>query len=323
MKSKSNNKNSICGRAFRVAGPLLVFSLFDSHPAPAATNPPPAQVERTPETPRECFNAGTRMLHAGKLREAEAYLLTTLVKQDERYQPAALYNLGQTRFGQGVEELKKAPDAQKTTERTRKAAWAGEAAVQAADAALAGKEAERMVEAYRQGRGARKELNAALKAVREAMQAYASVLLKWQRAAADFKGAAELNPADTNATHNADVVNRHIARLIDQIRAMQQAAAAAAQAKQQLGEKLKQLRGQIPDSEAPPGAAGEDEEEEEMPDGPQPGMLEGPSKSGEEMKLSPEEAGQMLDGFRLDGDRRLPMGQDQQGQPKDRNRPNW
>jgi tetratricopeptide (TPR) repeat protein len=285
--------------------------------APAAPEPPPV-------TARDFFNAGTRLLQGGKLREAESYLQTALARQDDRFQPAALFNLGHTRFAQGVEELKKAPDARKTAERTRAAAGQGAAALQDADSALASKDVQRMVEAYRQGRGARKELNAALKAVRAAMEAHASVLLKWQRASSDFKGAAELNPANPDAQHNADVVNRHIARLIDQVREMQQAMAAAAQAKQQLGEKLKQLRGQIPDEDAPPGAAGEEEDEEEdMPNGLQPGMQEGASKPGDEMKMSPEEAGDLLNGYRLDEGRRLPMGGDQEGKPRDPNRPTW
>lgn len=323
MNSKFKIRNSKCLTGTRLFRLVLNFAFFVWH-CSASTNTPPDRRESPPETPREFFNAGTRMFKAGKLREAEAYLQTTLSRQAEQMQPAALYNLGHVRFAQGVEELKKAPDARKTTERTRNAAGQGEAAINAADTALASQDVQRMVEAYRQGRGARKELNAAIKAVRQAMQAYAGVLLKWQRAASDFKGAAELNPADTNAASNADVVNRQIARLIDQIRAMQQAAAAAAQAKQQLGEKLKQLRGQIPDQDAPPGAAGEDEEEEEdLPNGLQPGMQEGASKSGEEMKMSPEEAGQMLDGYRLDDGRRLPMGQGEEGKPKDPKRPTW
>ena len=73
----------------------------------------------------------------------------------------------------------------------------------------------------------------------------------------------------------------------------------------------------------PPGAPGDGEEEEDMPDGLQPGMQEGASKSGEEQHMSREEAGEMLKGFRLDGDRRLPMGEGKDGKPKDPNRKTW
>ena len=74
----------------------------------------------------------------------------------------------------------------------------------------------------------------------------------------------------------------------------------------------------------PPGAAGDDEEEDDdKPKGPKPGDREGPGKEGEEISLSPEQAGWLLEGFKLDNERRLPMGQGQQGEPKDRNRPTW
>jgi tetratricopeptide (TPR) repeat protein len=294
--------------------------IFNSH---AATNTPAARPERPPETARDFYNAGTRMLQERKLREAESYLETCLARQEEALQSAALYNLGHTRFAQGVELLKKAPDARKAASRANNATAQGAGAILAADNAMAGRELQQMVDAYLQGRGARRELNAAIKAVRQALQAHGEVLLRWQRAAGDFRSAAELNPKDTRAKENADIVDRHIAKLIDEMRAMQQAMMAAAQMQQQLGEKMQQLRGQIPDDAMPPGAPGDGEEEEDMPDGLQPGMQEGASKSGEEQRMSPEEAGEMLKGFRLDGDRRLPMGEGKDGKPKDPNRKTW
>lgn len=309
---------------------VLGFTFFILHYASAAlpgTNTAPAKPTQPPETPREFFNAGTKLLKAGKLREAEAELLATLIQRDDQLHPAALYNLGQVRFAQGTEELKKAADGAQRTGRLRQATARANAAIQGADAALANNDVNRMVEAYQQGRGARKELNAATKAVRAAMEVFGNVLLRWQRAAGDFKSAAELNPADTNATRNADIVNQRIAWLIDQIREMQQAMAAAAQAKQQLGEKMSQLKGRIPAPDAPPGGAGDEEEEEEegeeSPKGPQPHHEERAGKTGEEMKMSPEAAERMLNGMRRDGDRRMPMGQGEEGKPKDPNRPNW
>ena len=41
------------------------------------------------------------------------------------------------------------------------------------------------------------------------------------------------------------------------------------------------------------------------------------------MPISPEQAGWLLEGLKLDSDRRLPMGGTQEAQPKDRNRPTW
>jgi len=288
----------------------------------ARTNAPSTAPEIPPVTSRDFFNAGTRRLHEGKLREAEASLQTALAKQDERVQPPTLYNLGHVRFAQGVEELKKSLAAGPTASRARTANQRGDQAIRIAADALAGKEVQKMVAAYLNGRGARKELRAANEAVRKALEIHGAALRKWQRSLGDFQSAAELKPIDTNAQHNAEIVERAIAKLIDSIREMQQAAMGMGERSQELGEQLKQLRGQIPAPMMPPGAAGEDEEEG-RPWQPKEGDKEGPSKDGEEISLSPEEAGWLLEGFRLDGERRLPMGQGEQGQPKSRAGRNW
>jgi tetratricopeptide (TPR) repeat protein len=303
---------------------LFAVLIFNSH-ATDATNSAAARLEPPPQTAREFYNAGTQMLEAKKLREAEAFLESCLGQQDERFQPPALYNLGHVRFAQGSELLKKAPDAGRATARAQGATWAGRTAVNDVDSALASHEMPTMVEAYLRGRGARRDLSAAIKAIQQALQAHGEVLAKWQRAAADFRSAAEMAPAKHQAQENADIVDRQIAKLIDEMRMMQQAMMAAAQMREQLGDKLKGLRGQIPDDAMPPGAPGEGEEEDEgdLPKGLEPGMKEGASKSGEEQPLSPEEAGQLLNGFRLDGERRLPMGDGKQATPKSSNRKTW
>ena len=41
------------------------------------------------------------------------------------------------------------------------------------------------------------------------------------------------------------------------------------------------------------------------------------------MTLSPEQAGWLLDAYKLDSERRLPMGQGPAAEPKDRSRPTW
>jgi len=328
--------------------PLLVtalaFSLCAQSPAPPAptatttepsypdlparppsqlTNSPSATEPAAPNTPRELFNAGTKQLRGGKLREAEASLESALASQRPALQPVALYNLGHVRFGQGIEELKKGPPAKPTASRARNAGAEVNDAVRQADEALAGNDVPKMVAAYMRGRGARKEAREATKAVRRALEAHGSTLVKWQRAEGDFKGTVELKSADTNAQYNADVVDRCIAKLVDSLRELQQAAAAAGDKGQELGEKLKQLKGRIPAPDMPPGGAGDDEEDEDNPFGPKPGDKEGPSKDGKEIAMSPEQAGWLLDGFRLDGDRRLPMNQDGKAEPRDPKKPTW
>jgi hypothetical protein len=260
-------------------------------------------------------------LSTGKLREAEAYLETALASQNERLQTPALYNLGHVRFDQGVEELKKAPSAQSAAVSCQAAERQGEAALAAADAALESNDVQKMVAAYLQGKGKRRELKAAQEAVLKALKAHGVTLAKWERASGDFKSAFELDSAQTDARHNAEVVDRRIAQLVDSICQMKQQCSSCAGMCNKLGDKLKQLKGRIPGSQMPPGA-GEDDEEEQ-PVGPQPGQKEVASKEGQEMLLTPEQAGWLLEGYKLDSERRLPMVQSTTAEPKDRSRKTW
>ena len=276
-----------------------------------------------PETPREFYNAGTRQLRAGKLREAETFLQSALESQQETLQAPALYNLGHVRFAQGIEVLKKSPPAGPTLDRGRAATQQADDAIRKLDDALGGNDLDKLVAAYMRGRGARKELKTATEAVRRAMAVHGAALARWQRAAGDFKSVLELRSPDGDSAHNAEVVDRCIAKLVDSLREMQQCANGMCDKSGQLGNKLKQAKGRMPGKDMPPGAAGDDEEDEDQPFGPQPGQEEGPGKEGTEMSLSQEQAGWVLDGFKLDGERRLPMGQGEQAQPKDRIRPTW
>jgi len=286
----------------------------------------PATNFSTPVTARDFYNAGTKLLAEKKFAEAEKLFASALAAQNERVQPPALFNLGHTRFAEGAEILKQGPDAQKTAARGSAALAAGETAIRSAESALAENNLDKMIAAYIEGRGVRRDLRDAEKAVQSAMEIYGKALLKWQRAADDFKSAAEINPADTNAARNTEIVERRIAKLIDQLRQMQQMAGALGKQRQDLGKMLSQLKGQIPAPNAPPGASGEDGDEDE---GVQPdslaGQKENAGRAGDQMQmpLSPEAAGQILDGLSLDGSRRLPMSDKQGAPPKEKTGRNW
>jgi hypothetical protein len=290
---------------------------------PPASTGPRIILEKQPETPRDYYNAGTRKLAERKYREAEALLETSLSSQLEPLQPAALYNLGHVRYAQGLEELQKGPSPPGAAAAASAAAQSASDAIRTADEALASEQVRAIVAAYMRGRGTRRELKAATQAVKQALQAHANTLSKWQRASGDFHSSLELNPKDADARNNAYVVDRSIAKLIDSMRQLQEMANALGQKGDELREKMRQLRGKIPDENMPPGAAGDDEEEEEQPQGPQEGQKEQGGKEGQEMSLTPEQAGWLLEGFKLDKERRLPMGQNETGEPKQRNRPTW
>ena len=316
---------------------FLLFS-FTAFGIPAgATNALAALAEpAVVETARGFYNAGTQKFRAGKLGEAETLLLASVSKQDEPLQPPALYNLGHVRFAQGAEELKKSTSAQGGAERSRAATRNGAGAIQQAESALAGNDIQAMVDAYLTGRGARKELRAASEAVRRAMTAYGKTLVKWRRALSDFQSAAELQPTDTNASHNAEVVANEIARLVDSLKEMQQMAKPMAGTSARLNELLQQLKGRIPAPNMPPGAPGGDDKDdgEDGKDGKKDGegttvesltgMKEGETDGGKELgrTLSSDEAARLLDGLQPDG-KLLPMGQGEQGKPRDRKGKTW
>jgi len=273
---------------------------------------------------REAFNTGTARFRSGKLREAEGLLESLLTTQRPDWQVPGLYNLGHARFSQGMEELKKSEEAGPSAARGRATALAVEETITDAREALRANEVKEMVKAYVQGRGVRRDLRSAIRVVRQALQIHAAALERLQRASGDWKSAVELDPKNADARHNADVADRHIARVIDSIRDLQQSLMQMQGAGEELRQMMNQMKGKIPAEDMPPGAPGEDEEEEE--DGgmlPPPGTEEGPGQEGREMQVSPEEASWLLEGFRASEDRRLPMTQGTSGEPRERNKPTW
>jgi hypothetical protein len=287
-------------------------------PAEEAVEATPA-----PASAKDMFNSGTVQLRAGKLSAAEELLQNTVASQDPRLQPLALYNLGCARVAEGAEILKQGKDAGGRADKARVDGLtdlATDASRQIDDAIASANEAN-MVAAYLRGGGTRREINAATKAVRKALESQRQTLAKWQRAAGDFRSAAELQSADADALFNAGATEHAIAALIDKLNQLQQSAARMSAAGKQLGEKLQKLKGMIPAPNMPPGAPG-DEDEEDMP-GLQPGQQEGAGKAGEEIKISREEAEQLLNGYKLSGDHRLPVGEEGKNKPKNQSGKNW
>lgn len=278
-----------------------------------------------PVTPRELYNDGTARLREGKLREAEASLQVAVASNNEKIQTPALYNLGHTRFKQGMETLKEIKDGKGTQSRGEAAAERGEDAIKAADQAMNGFSIDHLVEAYMQGKGARKELKAATEAVKKAVVKYGVVLQRWQRSSGDFKSAYELRTAASDARENASIVDQYIARLVDELNQSKATCEKCQNAGNKLKEKMKKLKEMMPEQQKQqcenPGE--EEEDEEGKPRLPKEGEKEGPSKDGHEIPLSPEEAGRMLEAMRLDGNRKLPIGVGDSTPPKSRTGKQW
>jgi tetratricopeptide (TPR) repeat protein len=304
----------------------LAAALALGFQAGGQTNAPVAAA--APATARDFYNAGTKLLAAKKFVDAEKMFESALAAQDERVRPAALYNVGHGRFSEGLERLEKGPDAQKAGVQGRSALAAGAQAIHDSELALAGNNVNQMTIAYFEGRGARHDLRDAEKAVSAAMETYGKTLDEWLRSADDFKGVAELNPAATNAVHNAETVERGIARLIDSIHKMQEMMGMMGQQRQQLGKMLSKLKGQIPGLNAPPGgmAGDTDEDDDTVKPDSLAGKKETESHGSGQLKqptLSPDQANEILNGLSLDGTRRLEMSNKEGTPPKDRQGRNW
>ncbi len=93
---------------------------------------------------------------------------------------------------------------------------------------------------------------------------------------------------------------------------------------------MKQLKGKIPAQDMPPGAPG-GQDDDEGDDGklPSPESLTGQKESdkgggGQELglKISPEQAGQIMNSLQPDG-KQLPMSQGEPGTPKNRSGRTW
>mgnify|MGYP001195785299 CR=1 FL=1 len=312
-KSTTNFISRIPAFGFLIA--LLVLVYLTS--ASAQTN--------APITARDFFNAGTRLLGEKKYTEAEKMFQTALTIQDEHIQPPSLYNVGHARFAAGMERLKKGPDAQKAGNQGRNALVIGDQVIHDTDLlltytskvtsepnsqSLPPKLLEKLVDSYFRGRGARRNLREAEKALSAAMETYGKTLEQWQRASDDFKGAAEMAPTDTNALYNAKVVDQGIARLLDSIHKMQEMLGLIKRQKQDLAGMMAKIKGMVPAPNAPPGMNGEDDEDDQ---GMKPEMLTGqkekPSQEGDQMQTlpSPDQAEQLLNGLPVDGTRRLEM----------------
>jgi hypothetical protein len=122
-------------------------------------------------------------------------------------------------------------------------------------------------------------------------------------------------------------VAEDIAKLVDSLRWLQQMAAMMGQQRQDLGKLLTKLKGQIPAANAPPGATGEEGDEETGGVKPESlaGKEENAGREGQESAapLSPDQAGKILDGISVDGSRRLSMTEKPGTPAKDKNGRNW
>jgi hypothetical protein len=284
-----------------------------------------AQQVRAEMSPREVYNEGTKSLAKGYLRESESYLLRATNSQREAIQPPALYNLGHVRFQQGRELLKGETERQPLVDRALSANEEGEDAIGNANRALKSDDLTTMYEAYRNGRGTRKELRLANEDVQRALDLYGAVLVRWRRSVGDFRSSDELL-ASVDARDNAAIVQRHIDELLKHMKELEEQKQNMAAMRAELKQKLAELRKKIPDGMFQPGegeADEEDEEEGKQQPKPESGWVDRGGRDGDQRGITPEIAQQILEALGLTGDRKLPLGGEEQTRPRDRKGKDW
>jgi hypothetical protein len=275
-------------------------------------------------TPREAYNEGTKLLGKGYLRESESWLLRAAGSQRESIQPPALYNLGHVRFQQGKELLKGETPRQPSLDNALSATEEGGDAIANADRALKSDDLMAILEAYMNGRLSRKQMRLANEDVQRALDLYGAVLVRWRRSVGDFRSSDEL-VASIDARDNAKIVERHIEELLKHMEQLQMQKEALAGLRSELKKKLAELRKKIPDGMLQPGQGEPDEEDEEdTPPKPDSGFQDRPGREGDQRAITPEIAQQILEALGLTGDRKLPLGGDeQQARPRDRKGKDW
>ena len=270
---------------------------------------------------REAYNQGVQALGKGYLRESESWLLRAVASQKDAFQPPALYNLGHVRFQQGQELLKGESPRESVVERSVMAGEDGADSIARANGALKSENLSAIIDAYLTGRATRKEMRLANEDVQRALDLYGSVLFRWRRSVGDFRSSDEMR-ASEDAQFNAKVVARHIEELLKQAKKLEQEKQELASLRAELKKKMAELRKKIPNGMVQPGQGEPDEEDEDEPQQqpkPDSGFQDLAGKEGDQRGITPEIAQQILEALGLNGDRKLPLGGDEQ-QPPPRNK---
>ena len=273
---------------------------------------------------RELHNRGTQRLAEGDLVGAEEALRASLGRDIDPLRPPALHNLGHVRFGKGKTVLggKSAGDV---TELSIARSY-----LEAADADISDMkdQIELLDKAKAEGREpdyvpATSALGGGISTFRtikklipkeEAMVTKRmGVIATWTRSVSDFRGAHELDAADTQAKENADSIEELLRALRRETNALEEAIEAQRKKLEELRAVIQELVKRIPDDKLPQNTEGEEEADENFlpPERQKPKPGNGDPKKGkpgEERKMTEQEARGSLEGLKNEFGRKMPAG---------------
>ncbi len=243
-------------------------------------------------SPRSLYNSGLQKMRDGDLKEAESLLRNAAALGEENVVTPALYNLGHVRFSQGKETLKGEGNRQQLLDTAGAATALAEEVLRSKKTiAEQSEDVQDIVEAYLEARAARKQLRASRDANTRALELLGTALEKWRRSVGDFRSAAELQPVDTDAPFNADVVERHIEELLKHKEQLEKQAAEVEKMREELKKMMGKLRSKIPPEMMQEGDGEEEDEESEEEKGKNPKDKAGEKQEqriGGEREISPE-----------------------------------
>lgn len=288
----------------------LIAILAGLSAASAADNAP--QPEFSELDARELHNLGTRRLAQRDLAGAEEALRASLARDRDELRPGTLHNIGHVRFGRGREAL-----GGKTRGDVTELSIA-RSYVEAADADIS--DIQDMITFLDREKAAKREpdyapavgvLGSAIdtfktmkkESIPEAdrqLTHRGGVIAAWTRSVGDFRGAHELDAADTDAKANADRIEELLRALRRETEALQEAQADQRRKLEELREAIKELIKRIPPDKLPASAAGEGEDDDFGMGKPQQAKGSGEKKSedGKEGKMTEQEARSALEGLK-------------------------
>jgi hypothetical protein len=286
--------------------------------------------------PHSHFNTGVSKLAERNLSEAEIAFRDAVASNHETVQPAALYNLGHVRFLQGKETLKGEGNRKQLIDSSVAATALAEEVIRRGGPIAERDDIQELINAYMEARAARKQLRVTRDENTRELDLIGSALNRWRRSVGDFRSAVELNPANTDAAFNADVVERHIDELLNFKKKLEQEQDGVGKQREKLKDLMKKMRGKIP-KEMQRGSDDEeddeDEEEEKEQDQQRETAKQQQQRIGGEREIDPDmlrvlkeklpqrtmsvgqEGEREMQGFRPDGQK--------PGEPKGRKGRDW
>jgi hypothetical protein len=233
-----------------------------------------AQVEFSELDARELHNLGTQRLADKDLTGSEDALRASLARDQDKLRPGTLHNLGHVRFGKGRAILGGKTKGEITDVSIARSY------VEAADADIS--DIEDMIKYLDKAKAEKREPDyvPAISALSSGINTYrtmkktsipeadkqlnqrGSVNSTWTRSLGDFRGAVELNAADTDAKTNADRIEELLRQLRRETEALLEAQSDQRKKLDELRKAITELIKRIPPEKLPEGEGDADEEDD-------------------------------------------------------------